>query len=126
MCDGACFQRPTPVRHTNANDYGLGLRDVPTPTVNGNRNRKGLSKKSGDGLSTWAKKFPTPTAHEARDSGVAPSQFLRRSATLPVAVGGRLNAEWVEWLMGWPIGATELGASATDRYQLWRRSHGMR
>jgi len=160
MRDGVCFQRQTPARPTNANDYGLGLRDVPTPTVNGNYNRKGLSPKSGDGLATWAKKFPTPTtqdtgsrfnqsigsshrrptlgamakfglwptatAHDARDSGVAPSQFLRRSATLPMAVGGKLNAAWVEWLMGWPIGATGLDALGTDKYRLWLRLHGAR
>jgi hypothetical protein len=33
----------------------------PTPTVNGNHNRKGLSKHSGDGLATVVAKFPTPT-----------------------------------------------------------------
>jgi len=126
MRDGVCFQRPTSGRHTSAKDYGSGLRGVPTPTVNGNYNRKGLSQTSGDGLATWAKKFPTPTAHDARDSGVAPSQFLRRSATLPMAVGGQLSADWVEWLMGWPIGATGLDALGTDKYRLWLRLHGAR
>ena len=42
---------------------GSCLRDVPTQTVCGNNNRKGLSQKSGDGLATWAKRkmMPTPT-----------------------------------------------------------------
>jgi hypothetical protein len=40
---------------------GGALRDVPTPTVCGNYNRKGASKTSGDGLETWVNIFPTPT-----------------------------------------------------------------
>jgi len=39
---------------------------LPTPTVHGNNNRKGYSKKSGDGLSTAVKKFPTPTVADSR------------------------------------------------------------
>ena len=34
----------------------------PTATVNGNNNRKGVSKTSGDGLSTAVKLYPTPKA----------------------------------------------------------------
>jgi hypothetical protein len=32
-------------------------------------------------------------------------------------VGGKLNPTWVEWLMGWPIGWTDLKLSATDKCQ---------
>jgi hypothetical protein len=38
----------------------------PTPTVSGNHNRKGLSKSSGDGLSTAVKQWPTPAARDAK------------------------------------------------------------
>jgi len=41
--------------------YGLW----PTPTVLGNNNRKGLSSKSGDGLATAIKRYPTPTVMDA-------------------------------------------------------------
>ncbi|SEN19408.1 hypothetical protein SAMN04487857_111135 [Pseudomonas sp. ok272] len=37
--------------------------------------------------------------------------------------GGQLNPQWVEWLMGWPIGWTELGPLAMDRFQEWRQQH---
>lgn len=33
--------------------------------------------------------------------------------------GGRLNPDWVEWLMGWPIGWTALRPLATDRFRSW-------
>ncbi|AMM23206.1 hypothetical protein AX767_01550 [Variovorax sp. PAMC 28711] len=39
--------------------------------------------------------------------------------------GGQLNPEWVEWLMGWPIGHTALEPLAMDRLAEWRRSHGL-
>jgi hypothetical protein len=38
--------------------------------------------------------------------------------------GGALNPPWVEWLMGWPIGWTDLQPLATGRYQAWLHSHG--
>ena len=35
-----------------------------------------------------------------------------------------LNPSWVEWLMGWPIGWTDLKPLAMDKFQQWLRSHG--
>ncbi len=37
---------------------------------------------------------------------------------------GQLNPTWVEWLMGWPIGWTDLEPLAMDRFQEWWRLHG--
>jgi len=58
----------------------------PTPTVKGNHNRVGASSTSGDGLSTAVKKAGSV---------------------------GALNPTWVEWLMGFPIGHTDLSNSET-------------
>ncbi|TAN40776.1 MAG: hypothetical protein EPN22_16900 [Nitrospirae bacterium] len=38
--------------------------------------------------------------------------------------GGRLNPDWVEWLMGWPLGWTDLRPLDLDRYQEWWRKYG--
>jgi len=38
--------------------------------------------------------------------------------------GGALNPTWVEWLMGWPIGWTDLEPLATDKFQQWQRQRG--
>lgn len=38
---------------------------------------------------------------------------------------GRLNPEWVEWLMGWPTGWTELRPLGTDKFPQWLRWHGV-
>lgn len=37
--------------------------------------------------------------------------------------GGALNPPWVEWLMGWPIGWTDLKPLETDRFQSWLQQH---
>ena len=87
---------------------------LPTPTVYGNYNKKGASKKSGDGLATYVKMFPTP---DANNQGARKNQNGHQY-TLQDAVGGQLNPMWVEWLMGYPAGWTELEAWAMQ----WFRS----
>ncbi len=58
----------------------------PTPTVNGNNNRKGLSPNSGDGLATAARQWPMPAARDAKDSGTEPSQWARHTPGLSIQV----------------------------------------
>ena len=36
----------------------------------------------------------------------------------------RLNPDWVEWLMGWPIGQTALKPLATGKFQEFEQQHG--
>jgi hypothetical protein len=35
-----------------------------------------------------------------------------------------MNPDWVEWLMGWPIGWTALQPLAMDRFLEWQQQHG--
>lgn len=100
----------------------------PTPTVHGNHNRKGASKTSGDGLSTAVKTWPTPTANDSKNATCPPSQAARDS--IPGELirqnnAGPLNPAWVEWLMGWPAGWTDLGCLETDKFRSWWRAHGL-
>ena len=77
-----------------------------------------------EGLRSRAiKLWPTPTAQDAKNNG-APSQQDRNTKPLNAEVGGQLNPNWVEWLMGWPIGWTDLKPLETDKCQLWQESHG--
>jgi hypothetical protein len=48
------------------------------------------------------------------------------SAESPELHGGRLNPMWVEWLMGWPLGWTDLQPLETDKFRQWCASHGAR
>ena len=53
------------------------------------------------------KMFPTPTAHNSKE-GNYPSEQNRNTPSLATYAGGKLNQMWVEWLMGWPLGWTDL------------------
>ena len=106
----------------------------PTPTVCGNYNRKGASATSGDGLATAVKTWPTATAtahkgwspnhnrantDDRLDYSVEREAFQPGQQTPPM----RLNPDWCEWLMGWPIGHTALKPLETDKFREWRQQH---
>lgn len=86
----------------------------PTPTVCGNYNRKGSSHTSGDGLATAVANWPMPTSSENKYRLGGDSQqsnslgAITRRESLNQGKNGQLNPDWVEWLMGWPIGWTSL------------------
>jgi hypothetical protein len=58
--------------------------------------------------------WPTPTSHNAKETN-APSELNRNTPTLAAQVGGKLNPTWVEWLMGWPLGWTDLKPLEMDK-----------
>jgi len=58
--------------------------------------------------------YPTPAARDYKDVGQNTNyENLKKKSKLAGAVGGQLNPAWVEWLMGFPPGWTDLGASGT-------------
>jgi len=72
----------------------------------------------------WSgEKFATPQARDYRSGSLARWNDPRRSRNLNDQVGGLLNPEWEEWLMGWPIGWTELKRLEMDRFHEWRQQH---
>ena len=128
---GSVYRHPTSERPISAKGAGLW----PTPTVCG----KGASATSGDGLATAVAQRTWPTATATASKGWSPNHnramtddrldysveresFQPGQQTPPM----RLNPEWVEWLMGWPIGHTGLKPLATGRYQEWLRQHSPR
>ena len=98
------------------------VKMFPTPTVCGNYNRKGLSATSGDGLATVVSKYPTLASrdwwHPNRRS-YSERGGGTKGEQLPNAVGGALNPDWVEWLMGWPVGWTCLDPLDTLEIAPW-------
>ena len=74
----------------------------------------------GRGGLLW--QLPTPTAREPNDLGLNLDRGRYSNDTLTRKVsnqeglktGGRLNPQWVEWLMGWPIGWTDLEGAGTE------------
>jgi hypothetical protein len=72
------------------------------------------SQGRGATLTTAVKRWTTPTAHNAKEGGF-PAEYERNTPTLAAQAGGSLNPTWVEWLMGWPLGWTDLRPLATDK-----------
>ena len=96
---------------------GTASAKWPTPTVCGNYNRKGASATSGNGLATAVLKVATPTARDWRSGKASQATHDKNSRPLSEQIGGSLNPTWVEWLMGWPLGWTDLKPLATDKFQ---------
>ena len=67
--------------------------------------------------------WPTPVARMYKDGG-SPSEYARNEIPLAAQVGGPLNPEWVEWLMGWPQEWTDLKPLATDKFLKWSQQSG--
>ena len=60
-----------------------------------------------------ARQFATPTARDWRSGKASQATHDKNSRPLSEQVGGMLNPPFVEWLMGYPLGWTDLDASAT-------------
>ena len=146
MRDGACLELAMPERPTSGSEYGY-LDTWPTPTVNGWRSEgailqlremvdagvltEGMAEGMAEGtlrparMRTWA----TPCAGDYRSPNLNPcknGQKIEPSSghALPAQVGGQLNPTWVEWLMGWAIGWTDLKPLEMDKCHNALLSHG--
>lgn len=70
---------------------------------------------------TW----PTPIKRDARSlKGAKRSPNAMGTEPLVTVVGGALNPDWVEWLMGVPIGWSALRPLETRRFRQWLKLHG--
>lgn len=79
----------------------------PTPSASDGMGGPGCSgRDGGENLRTAVKRLPTPAARDYR----SPNKNGNMADQLPNVVGGSLNADWVELLMGFPRGWTDLGA----------------
>ena len=74
----------------------------------------------------------TPTARDWKDCGTKaapPSRPKHSQQTLGqqlgVKVGLAPQPAFAEWMMGWPIGWTDLKPLATHKFQQWLLSHGV-
>lgn len=89
----------------------------PTPKARDWRTASGREKRVSPDLNVAVKLFPTPKATDYKGSGPRGSKSaehdlkkgnLKGAVMYATEKDGQLNPEWVEWLMGFPIGWTEL------------------
>jgi DNA (cytosine-5)-methyltransferase 1 len=128
---------PMPALLTDASESGLWLTPCATdakPITGGNlyqtatgsvRHMRPDGKSSNRGLAAQVI-WPTPNASDNRDRGNMSDPAIQRRLAIGKQIGlsmqvkespgsGSLNPTWVEWLMGWPLGWTDLQPSATDK-----------
>jgi len=130
---------PTPTVSGNTNRQGVsqksgdGLRTAvnrwPTPCSadSGRNGQRGDLHASLHGTGRQ-KRFPTPASRDYRHPNKKPYSERgggKKGEQLPNAVGGALNPTWVEWLMGWPLGWTDLKPLEMDKFQRWCEQHGI-
>jgi len=133
--DGSCSQAhefPTPTRQDSKRGHALEmgrtsppLRTMvlfPTPTVQDSNGRTHHNQRTGPpvpsllGVATgWRAKGLLPD----RPGAIVRAGKATGSQCLPplTANGGALNPTWVEWLMGVPLGWTELSNLGTEWFQ---------
>jgi hypothetical protein len=130
MRNGELWERATLALHIGGTESGFW----PTPNASDHRG-SGKSGKLRDRLDYAVERgatkkktyWPTPCANE--DAAGRPGSKMQKMLGNHPDVrgdltGGTLSADWTEWLMGWPIGLTDLEPLATDKFQQWQLSHG--
>lgn len=136
MLDGQCWELPMLGRTTRETESGF----LPTPVaMDAGSGRFNTSTSSGSKprptLAMMARKnlWPTPQASDNKDRGnlstpaIARRVEIGKQVSLSMCVSsenGRLNPEWVEWLMGWPIGHTDLKPLETAKSHSVELRHG--
>jgi hypothetical protein len=118
------FLLPTPTASDGTAGSVIGKNDKFYTTKTGMPRKINQNGKDGSvGLGRLVQMWPTPTAHNAKETN-APSESKRNTPTLGAQAGGSLNPTWVEWLMGWPLGWTDLKPLVTDKSHCVQQQHG--
>jgi hypothetical protein len=131
MRNGECWEQRTLERRIRGTESGLspnGVDNFHTPNTTGldggSNSRRALRKKMGlptpnsrdwkDGQTAGNRKspglgvvahWPTPVSD---DTSHRKNKYAQGGTALSTKAGGQLNPTWVEWLMGWPLGWTDL------------------
>jgi hypothetical protein len=114
---------------TSGDGIATAVNRWPTPTTTCDRANHNspsvLNRQHGINLAGAVMKWATPVARDYRSPG---QSWLERTGSsqgdpLNTQVGGVLNPTWVEWLMGWPLGWTDLRPLEMDKFQQWQQQH---
>lgn len=117
MQSGVCWEHIMPEVHTGEKGHGLW----PTPRCTEARMKPRapipalLDGTRSHGWDLCEALWDAALTHNREWPGmVAPGEITE---------GGMPNPRYWEWLMGWPIGWTDVTQSATDKFRLWLHSH---
>lgn len=110
MLDGECFQHPDLEHHISERESGLW------PTPDASCGRRGWCRQIAEKVRDGIRK---------RKSGATIGSSLAWEPRLleDYSLGMRLNPDWLEWLMGWPIAHTGLLPLETGKFLEWQQQH---
>jgi hypothetical protein len=130
MRDGECWEQQTLAQTINVTVFGLSPNPMenqsppphwPTPTAHMSKETNAPSEhKRNTPTLTAQVNWPTPRT-AGMCGGTGSWDLLKKNTTIEEARamgagnGGKLNPMWVEWLMGWPLGWTDLKPLVMDK-----------
>jgi len=138
----ATVVRPGRSKPANLRDQVSNMKIWPTPTTMDTITRSQESylrvqnrPKQGKNLTKLADiiHWPTPQASDHRDRGNMSNPSVQRRVEIGKQISlsqsvdpssGQLNPMWVEWLMGWPLGWTDLKPLEMDKSPSALQPHG--
>jgi hypothetical protein len=125
------FSLPTPVSSEATSGAVIGKNDSFYTTSTGMPRKVNQNGKDGSvGLGRLVQMWPTPATRDYKGAnsfkttsekisegkrshmGQLPNAIMMKEQA---AIGGTLNPTWVEWLMGWPLGWTDLKPLEMDK-----------
>ena len=128
------FTVPTPVASDGTTGSLIGKNDNFYETKTGMPRKVNQNGKDGSvGLGRLVKMWPTPQASDNRDRGNMSNPSVQRRVAIGKQISlsqsvhptsGQLNPMWTEWLMGWPIGWTDLKPLVMDKSHCVQQPHG--
>ena len=101
---GELYLRQTLVQTTNENEFGLEQKKETFPTPKAQDSRHALHRHNNLKDSHWKSNLGEVISAQVN--------------------GGHLNPTWVEWMMGWLLGWTDLKPLATDKCLYVQQLHG--
>jgi hypothetical protein len=106
---------------SGGDDLATRVAKWPTPTVGDIWNseksvEQGVKKKH---LNAFVKKYPTPTKCDSWAGNLKVGFNNPTTLSQSFQAEGQLNPDWVEWLMGWPIGWTRLEPLDKNVFLKW-------
>jgi len=126
MRDGVCWERMMSERPTGGIDAGLWATPSATDGKRGGCITENMTGVSLTQMVNTPNRWPTPSANDWKGSSKDGQQRGQLVDPLMgvIQAGGQLNPTWVEWLMGWPLGWTDLKPLETDRCHCAQQKHG--
>ena len=132
MRNGECWEQRTLEQTIRGTEFG-SLERLPTPQASDIKLKPTSASWKAKGGINYSlanpeiqAKWPTPLSTENRANRVKRENHHNglTQAVLATQNGGQLNPMWVEWLMGWPLGWTDLKPLEMDKSHFVPQQHG--